>query len=132
MSEVSVIFRAADLPQPRAVAVPVREIPVSEEIWREEEFRDWPPLEWPEEPVRPAAPTRAVVWQIRVLAAVGVVGVVLLFRWLLTPEIRGEAWFFWPVFVCMAYRALWWIVEWLNYARPKFEQHVEPKRQWTV
>jgi len=32
----------------------------------------------------------------------------------------------------MAYRALWWVVEWLNYCRPKFSEHRPPKREWTV
>jgi len=126
-AEVSVIFRPAIFAPPAA-----DKLPVSTTIWREEEFRDWPPLEWPEEPIRPPAPSALLVWQIRLLAAVGAVGIVLLFQWLLTPEIRGEAWFFWPVVASMAYRALWWVVEWMNYARPKFEQHVPPKRQWTV
>ncbi len=128
MSEVSVIFS----PVPNALARTPREVPGSTAIWREEEFRDWPPLQWPEEPIRPPAPSRAIVWQIRLLAIVGAVGVVLFFQFLFTPEIRGEAWFFWPVIASMAYRALWWLVEWLNYARPKFEPHVEPKRPWTV
>ena len=128
MSEVSVIFSAA----PKLPSRPPDDVPVSTAIWREEEFRDWPPLEWPAEPIRPSTPSRALVWQVRLLAVLGTVGVFLLFQWLLTPEIRGEAWFFWPVFASMAYRALWWIVEWLNYARPKLEQHVEPARTWTV
>ncbi len=102
------------------------------EIWREEEFRDWPPLDWPEEPIRPAPLTQALVWQVRLLVLVGAVAVGAYFVWLLAPEHRGEAWFFWPVFASMAYRALWWIVEWLNYVRPKLEPHRPAQRSWTV
>ena len=128
MSEVSAIFS----PAPGLHSRQAKAGRASDAIWREEEFRDWPPLEWPAKPVRPPAPSRATVWQVRLLALLGAAGVALLFRWLLMPEIRGEAWFFWPVFASMLYRALWWIVEWLNYIRPKFEAHVEPARKWTV
>ncbi len=101
-------------------------------VWREEEFRDWPPLDWPPEPIRPKTPSKALVWQVRLLAVVGAAALVAYFQWLFMPEHRGEAWFFWPVVASMAYRALWWVVEWMNYVRPKFEEHVEPKRPWTV
>lgn len=103
-----------------------------ERIWKEEEFRDWPPLEWPSEPVRPKTPSKALVWQVRLLAVVGAAALVAYFQWLFIPEHRGEAWFFWPVVASMAYRAMWWVVEWLNYARPKMEEYVAPKRPWTV
>lgn len=128
MAEASVVFSNA--PQPPEP--PGHAAPASTAAWREEEFRDWPPLEWPEEPIRPPCPQKSVVWQVRVLSILGIAGVVYFLFWLLTPEIRGETWLFWAVFSSMAYRALWWIVEWLNYARPKFEHHKEPTRPWTV
>jgi len=128
MAEVSVIFSGTA----RLPSRPTGSLPTANEIWREEEFRDWPPLEWPAEPIRPSEPSRKTVWQVRILALLGTAGMVLFFLWLLTPDIRGEAWFFWPVFASMAYRALWWVVEWLNYCRPKFQPHVEPRQPWTV
>src|SRR4051812_45419700 len=89
MSEASVIFRTAEPPRPTSESVPGQEA-----IWREEEFREWPPLDWPEEPIRPPAPSKALVWQVRGLAVLGAIGVVLLFQWLLTPDLRGDSWFF--------------------------------------
>ena len=32
----------------------------------------------------------------------------------------------------MAYKALWWLVEWANYTRPKFEEPRETRKKWTV
>lgn len=100
--------------------------------WRDEEFRDWPPLEWPAEPIRPQAPTRKAVWQIRALVGIAAVALVIFFLWLLDVEKRGDSWLFWPLVATIAYRALWWIVEWINYARPKVEPFAAPERKWTV
>ena len=125
--DVSVLFpRAA----PR-VEAPHR-VPVSQAVWREEEFRDWPPLDWPPVPIRPPEPSRGAKWLIRLLALSGVAALVTFFVWLLEPEIRGDAWLFWPLVAALGYRALWWVVEWMNYARPKFEPFAAPKRAWTV
>ena len=106
--------------------------PSSRTPWHDEEFRDWPPLEWPAEPIRPQAPTRKAVWQIRTLIGIAAVALVIFFVWLLDLEKRGDSWLFWPLFATMAYRALWWIVEWINYARPKVEPLAAPTRKWTV
>jgi hypothetical protein len=98
----------------------------------DKELADWPPLKWPEEPIRPAPPTSKAINHIRLLAGAGVIALVIFFWWLLAPERRGDSWLFWPLFAALLYRSLAWIVEWLNYARPKFEPYVAPRRQWTV
>ena len=128
-SEAAVVFSQAP-PQPKRVAGNPEIIPGT--VWHDEEFRDWPPLEWPAEPIRPPAPTPRSVWLIRVLIGFAAVALVLFFIWLLDAEKRGDAWLFWPLFAAMTYRALWWIVEWTNYGRPKVEPFEAPKRQWTV
>ena len=128
--EVSVIFAATPKtsgerePIPSASGLDVRRF--------DQEMRDWPPLEWPEEPIRPAAPSRRAVWGVRVLSLLGVAALVIFFGWLLDPEKRGDPWLFWPLLLCMAYKALWWLVEWANYTRPKFEEPRVTGKQWTV
>ncbi|HZJ13488.1 MAG TPA: glycosyltransferase [Chthoniobacteraceae bacterium] len=54
------------------------------------------------------------------------------FFWLCDAEKRGDWWLFWPLVVCLGYRALGWVVEWVYYAHPKFEPILAPKRDWTV
>lgn len=96
------------------------------------ELRDWPPLSWPADPIRPAQPPKGVIVQVRILAAVGVIALGAFFLWLVHPDRRGDAWLFWPLVLALFYRALSWLFEWCNYVRPKFEAFVPPRRDWTV
>jgi cellulose synthase/poly-beta-1,6-N-acetylglucosamine synthase-like glycosyltransferase len=98
----------------------------------DKELADWPLLEWPAEPIRPAAPSRQAVWQVRILALGGVVALAIFFSWLVKPEHRGDPWLFWPLVAALGYRALSWLIEWMNYARPKFEPYTPPKKEWRV
>ena len=111
VSEASVVFRHSPR-RPERLPTPPARAPI---LWRDEEFRDWPPLEWPETPVRPQEPSRQAVWLLRALIVVGLISVGVFFGWLLDPEKRGDAWLFWPLVAALAYRAMWWVVEWLNY-----------------
>ena len=95
-------------------------------------MREWPPLKWPAEPIRPAEPPKRAILQVRFLVVIGLVSLAAFFVWLLQPERRGDGWLFWPLFFALVYRALFWLFEWANYVRPKFEQFVAPKRPWTV
>ena len=126
--EVSVTFN----PLPPLAERGGRHGAVADAIWREDEFRDWPPLEWPDEPVRPKEPSAGSKWLIRGLILGGIWALAAFFSWLLEPEIRGDAWLFWVVIAAFAYKSLWWLVEWMNYARPKVEPAKRPTRKWTV
>jgi cellulose synthase (UDP-forming) len=64
--------------------------------------------------------------------AVGIVALACFFYWLYGAPRRGDAWLFWPLAIAMTYRGLWWVLEWINFARPKVEPFVPPQRQWTV
>ena len=109
-------------------------IPPASDIARQwdAELRDWPPLEWPTEPVRAPAPTRRSVIEMRLLVVLGVAALVAFFIWLLEPDRRGDAWLFWPMVGVIAFRALWWLVEWGHYARPKFDCFQPVRREWKV
>ena len=124
--EPSSIFRPASLSAERVPG----QLPVA--AWQEEEFRDWPPLKWPDEPIRAPEPARRTIWLVRALIAAGTVALAFFFAWLFEPERRGDAWLFWPLAVAMAYRALWWLFEWVHYACPKFEPLAVPSRAWTA
>src|SRR6478736_1527124 len=82
-------------------------------IWNDEELRDWPPLEWPVEPIRPIAPSQRKIWATRGLIALAVATLAYFLYWILDPSRRGDAWLFWPFFCCLAFRATWWVVEWI-------------------
>lgn len=127
--EVSVIFREAPAP---ASLPDVQGEEHLAKLWRDEELRSWPPLEWPDEPTRATPPSPQVLSEIRTLVALALGLMVLFFWWILNPERRGDAWLFWPFVLTLAYKALWWIVEWLNYTRPKFSSPPPTKKTWTV
>jgi len=93
---------------------------------------EWPPLEWPDQPIRPKAPSLRDVVEIRLLAFAGTVAVGSFFVWMFNPDHRGDAWLFWPLALSLAYNAVWWLMEWSNYARPKIEPFRAPRREWTV
>ncbi len=120
----SVIFQTA--PPREAATHPLGQ------LWQDEELREWPPLEWPAEPIRPKPATATAVWELRLLALLGVAMLAMFFTWLLGLERRGDSWLYWLFVATVFYKALWWLVEWLNYIRPKFSESVPPKRTWTV
>lgn len=92
----------------------------------------WPTLDWPAEPIRPDPPSRRDLVEIRCLAILGTLAVGAFFIWMFDPDHRGDPWLFWPLALSLAYNAVWWVMEWSNYARPKFEPFVPPRRKWTV
>ena len=98
----------------------------------QEALKGWPAFVWAEKPIRPHPPSRGDLFAVRVLAVVGAVGVLVLLHALLAPEAQGSPWFYWPIMATLSYRMLWWCVEWVYYARPKFAEHVGPRRPWTV
>ena len=79
--EVSVIF--ASVPKTSGEREPISSAPGLDVRRFDQELRDWPPLEWPEEPIRPATPSRRAVWGVRVLSLLGVAALVIFF-WLAT------------------------------------------------
>lgn len=97
-----------------------------------EALSGWPSLDWNETPIRPPTPTLKDIWTVRILAALGLVCLLILWVRLLAVEVRGAPWFYWPILVTLSYRMLWWTMEWLNYIRPKFAAHTKPRRHWTV
>ncbi|HEX8312486.1 MAG TPA: glycosyltransferase [Chthoniobacteraceae bacterium] len=98
----------------------------------EAELEGWPALEWPEEPIRAPAPTARHLLRIRVLMGVGIVALVSFLFWLYGVPRRGDAWLFWPLAIAMTYRALWWVLEWTNFARPRVEPLAPVQREWKV
>lgn len=123
--EVSVIFREAPAPTLHGDAQ-------LSELWRDEDLRSWAPLEWPDQPARATPPSRKVLGEIRILVAVALALVAVFYWWLLDPERRGDPWLFWPFALILGYKSLWWIVEWLNYIRPRFSSPPPVQRAWTV
>src|SRR5687768_9642318 len=121
----------ASLVCPPSAEAPRRVAPQPRLDWQAE-LRNWPPLKWPAEPIRPAEPPKRTILQVRFLVVIGLASLAAFFVWLLQPERRGDGWLFWPLFLALVYRALFWLFEWGNYVRPKFEPFVAPRRQWTV
>ena len=95
-----------------------------------EELRDWPSLEGPDEPSRPPTPSRRDVLWVRLLVVAGVCALAAFLLWLCGPARRGDPWLFWPLFLAFGFRALCWLLEWVNYARPKFEPAHAPRHPW--
>jgi len=81
-SDVSVIFR----PSSRDVGAGARKGTMAPVWWHDEEYREWPPLEWPEEPIRAPVPSRNSIWLVRALILAGAVSLAWFFVWLLDPE----------------------------------------------
>jgi hypothetical protein len=69
---------------------------------------------------------------MRLLVVLALAALIAFFIWLLDEERRGDAWLFWPLVGVIAFRALWWVVEWAHYARPKFDCFQPVRREWKV
>ncbi|MEK0447591.1 MAG: hypothetical protein RLZZ399_2912, partial [Verrucomicrobiota bacterium] len=119
-------------PDPQQPPQSAHASPAKQPVDWSEELRDWPPFAWTEEPVRAPAPAPESLRVVRILAGIGTLALCLLGARLLRPESRGVPWFFWPFLLTIAYRALWWGIEWLHDIRPKVEPHVSPKKEWSV
>jgi hypothetical protein len=118
-ANVSVIFRPAkqEARPPIAPALPAAP-PV---WWHDEEYRDWPPLEWPKDPISAPVPSRGSIWLVRCLIGAAAISLAWFFVFLFEPERRGDPWLFWPLIATICYKTLWWVVAWMNFPRPKFE-----------
>ncbi|HEY5813567.1 MAG TPA: hypothetical protein VIT23_13045 [Terrimicrobiaceae bacterium] len=97
-----------------------------------EQLREWPSLEWPPHPVHPEGPSRTIVLSVRFLIIMGLIALVTFLVWLFSPEHRGDPWVFWPLALGFIYRGLIWIMEWMYFARPRFEPLRKPAKSWTV
>ncbi len=70
---------------------------------------------------------------MRLLALAGLAGLAAFFWYLLQPERRGDAWLFWLFLAGLGYRALFWMVEWFYYVRPRVEEATgRAARSYTV
>ncbi len=92
----------------------------------------WPPMAWPDEPQRIAAPTRRGLVGIRLLI-LGALGTLAAFlHWLYQPAHMGDPWLYWPLTLALLLVVVGWLFEWLYYWRIGAEPVATPARSWTV
>jgi hypothetical protein len=72
-------LRMRGRPASAAGAAPLRELD-----W-DAELLEWPALEWPEEPIRPATPALRHLVRIRILAVIGALAIACFLYWIFAP-----------------------------------------------
>jgi len=93
---------------------------------------EWPPYNWPVEPIRAAKPTAIELLKLRSLIVFGAVSVIVVLAWLLSPDRVGDLLPYFGLTLAVLLRATCRLFEWYNYWTIKIAPVIQPRPDWTV
>ncbi|HTW94660.1 MAG TPA: glycosyltransferase, partial [Tepidisphaeraceae bacterium] len=96
------------------------------------EFESWPPMNWPDQPVRVDPPSPGDLHKLRALIVAGTLSVAALLIWLLNPLREGDPIVYWGLTSAVLLRAICRLFEWYNYWTISVPPVLKPRRRWTV
>jgi exo-beta-1,3-glucanase (GH17 family) len=92
----------------------------------------WPPMLWPDQPVRIDPPSRRELFKLRVLIVAATTSLFATLGWLVNPLRVGDPVAYYGLTTAVFLRAICWLLEWYNYWGITVPPVIKPRRRWTV